>query len=600
MLMLPAAFFWGATDGRERRAGTRLDDGGDRHRPFGSHQAGVEESMSDRDSDRRKPDQPGNPDRRLLLGGIAAALGVAAAGMPEETGASRPHRRHTARPGDAALRANIDTMVVIYAENRSFNNLFAGFPGLERPLSAVPQERLLQRDRNGRVLDRLPTIWGGLVPEKQVVEHREYWIGPDDLPSLANAPFALSTPDGDPLPHGVVTRDLLHAFYNNQLQINGGRNDGFVAWGDSGALVMGHYGDGSANLRLWQIAREFTLCDNFFMGAFGGSYLNHQYLIAARPPFYPDADKSPARASIAVLEGADPTGIRPKLKASSPASAIDGPPQLVPNVITPDFWAVNTMLPPYAPTYELDPDRPGYANWSSPRTLVPQSHRTIGDMLSAKGVDWAWYAGGWGAALAGRSADGEFPSRPNFQPHHQPFNYFVQFAPGMAARGRHLRDGGEGGTARTNKFLADVAAGKLPPVSFYKPQGNLNMHAGYSDVDAGDRHIAAVIDALRKSPQWDRMLIVVTFDENGGWWDHVAPPKGDRWGPGTRIPAIVISPHARKGEVDHTIYDTGSIARFITRRWGLEKLPGLIERERAMIAAGGPPPGDLTEALKFG
>src|SRR3546814_3522640 len=60
------------------------------------------------------------------------------------------------------------------------------------------------------------------------------------------------------------------------LQINGGRNDGFVAWGDSGALVMGHYGDNAANLRLWQIARDFTLCDNFFMGAFGGSYLNHQ------------------------------------------------------------------------------------------------------------------------------------------------------------------------------------------------------------------------------------------------------------------------------------------------------------------------------------
>src|SRR3546814_13992268 len=55
------------------------------------------------------------------------------------------------------------------------------------------------------------------------------------------------------------------------LQINGGRNDGFVAWGDSGALVMGHYGDNAANLRLWQIARDFTLCDNFFMGAFAGS-----------------------------------------------------------------------------------------------------------------------------------------------------------------------------------------------------------------------------------------------------------------------------------------------------------------------------------------
>lgn len=79
----------------------------------------------------------------------------------------------------------------------------------------------------------------------------------------------------------------------------------------------------------------------------------------------------------------------------------------------------------------------------------------------------------------------------------------------------------------------------------------------------------------------------------------MAPPKGDRWGPGTRVPAVIFSPFARHGEVDHTIYDTGSIARFIVRRFGLETLPGLRARDQAMIAAGGPPPGDLTGALAF-
>lgn len=540
-----------------------------------------------------EPDQPEDLERRHLLGGMAVAIGAAAVGTRVEAAAARS----LSKVNDKALRDHIDTVVVIYAENRSFNNLFAGFPGLEQPLSAVPPERALQRDRDGRVLEKLPKIWEGMVPHKQVAAHREYQIGPDDLAPLANAPFALSTPEGDPLPHGLVTRDLIHAFYNNQLQINGGRNDGFVAWGDSGALVMGHYGDGAVNLRLWQIAREFTLCDNFFMGAFGGSFLNHQYLVAARPPFYPDADKSVAKGRIAVVEGDDPKGIRLKQKPTSPASAMDGPPQFVPSTLSPDFWAVNTMMPPYAPTYELDSARPGYSNWASANTLVPQSHKTIGDLLSDKGVDWAWYAGGWGAAMEGRLTNSEFPTRPNFQPHHQPLNYFAQFGPGTPARAQHLRDGGEGETARTNKFLADVEAGKLPPVTFYKPQGNLNMHAGYSDVDSGDRHIAGIIDALRNSPQWKKMLVIITFDENGGWWDHVAPPKGDRWGPGTRIPAVIVSPHARRGHVDHTIYDTGSIARFITRRFGLEKLPGLAEREQAMVAAGGPPPGDLTGAL---
>jgi acid phosphatase len=552
--------------------------------------------MSDKKDKRDGEQDHVDQGRRLLLGGIMAA-GVTGAVGEATVGATIPEAPRSTSVTDALLHAHIDTVVVIYAENRSFNNLFADFPGLQQPLSAVPRERTLQRDRNGKLFDHLPRIWEGLVPDKQVVEHREYQIGPDAIGPIRNGAFALVTPEGDPLPHGLVTRDLIDAFYNNQLQINGGRNDGFVAWGDSGALVMGHYGDTSANLRLWQIAREFTLCDNFFMGAFGCSYLNHQYLIAARPPFYPNADKSPAKGRIVELEGHDAKGIRPKQTPRSTPSAMDGPVHFVPNTISPDFWAVNTMLPPYAPTYELDPARPEYANWQSAKTLVPQKHKTIGDMLNASGVDWAWYAGGWGAAIAGHGEDQEFPSRPNFQPHHQPFNYFEQFGPGTAERSKRLRDGGMGETPRTNHFLADVAAGKLPSVTYYKPQGNLNMHAGYSDVDAGDRHISRVVDALRKSPQWGKMLVVVTFDENGGWWDHVAPPKGDRWGPGTRIPALVISPHSRHGEVDHTIYDTGSIARFITRRWGLQKLPGLVEREHAMIAAGGPPPGDLTNAL---
>ncbi len=76
------------------------------------------------------------------------------------------------------------------------------------------------------------------------------------------------------------------------------------------------------------------------------------------------------------------------------------------------------------------------------------------------------------------------------------------------------------------------------------------------------------------------MVVIVTYDENGGWWDHVAPPKGDRWGPGSRIPALVVSPYAKKGFVDHTEYDTASILRLITRRFWLPTLPGLRRATR--------------------
>ncbi|WP_434031891.1 acid phosphatase [[Pseudomonas] boreopolis] len=556
----------------------------------------------------RRPDTPDNPQRRRLLGGMALAGGALAVGAPpgESAASARPKAapRGSATALDRALRERVQRIVVIYCENRSFNNLFPDFPGLQRPLSALKPADALQRDRDGSVLDVLPPIWGGMVPDEQVVGHRRYRIAEDALGPLPNAPFALATPDGRPLPHGVVTRDLVHRFYENQMQINGGRNDGFAAWGDSGALVMGHYGDAPATLRLWQLAREYTLCDNFFMGAFGGSFLNHQYLVAAQPPFYPDADRSPARLQTVILDGDDPRGTRLLLDEKSPPSALDGRPKFVRNgALTPDFWAVNTMLPPFQPCGMNNPARPDYAPADSANVLPPQRHRHIGDALDAAGVDWAWYAGGWALAVQGNGETGEtaeFPGSPNFQYHHQPFNYFANLAPGTPARARRLRDGGLGDSAPGNRFIADIRDGKLPPVTFYKPQGNLNMHAGYSDVAAGDRHVACVIDALRNGPQWENTVVVITFDENGGWWDHVAPPRADRWGPGSRIPALVVSPLARRGFVDHTVYDTGSILRLINRRFGLEPLPGLVERERAMQAASGVTPGDLINALELG
>ena len=141
--------------------------------------------------------------------------------------------------------------------------------------------------------------------------------------------------------------------------------------------------------------------------------------------------------------------------------------------------------------------------------------------------------------------------------------------------------------------------GKLPQVAFYKPQGNINEHSGYADIQAGDQHIADVVSHLEKSPQWAHMLVVVTYDENGGLWDHAAPPKGDRWGPGTRIPAIIISPFAKKGFVDHSPYDTTSILRFITNRFELPVLHGIVVRDQAVAANGEPPLGDLTNALNL-
>lgn len=112
----------------------------------------------------------------------------------------------------------------------------------------------------------------------------------------------------------------------------------------------------------------------------------------------------------------------------------------------------------------------------------------------------------------------------------------------------------------------------LPAVAFYKPIGVNNQHPGYADVLSGDRHVASIIDEIQKSFIWDDAVIIVTYAGNGGLWDHVPPPTIDRWGPGTRVPTIVISRFAKRHYIDHTTYDTTSILKLIETRWGLTPL----------------------------
>ena len=489
----------------------------------------------------------------------------------------------SAQAQEAGLN-KIKNVVVIYAENRSFDNLYGMFPGADGVQNLKP-EQFLQVDRDGKPMANLPASWGGLTAKGATPAITE-----DQTAHLPNAPFQIDAAAGLNLANTVPTRDLWHRFYQEQMQINGGKNDKFTAWSDGGGAVMGYY-DGS-KLPMWAVAQKYVRADHFYLGAFGGSFLNHFMLVCACVPQYPDADKGVEKAKISAVEA---DGVTLKLAPESPASALQGAPKFVnDSQLTPDFYAVNTMAPPYQPSYVKPAagQDATLADLNDPFTLPPQKLTSIGDVLSAKNVPWAWYAGAWDEALAGRGMGNKMP---NFQAHHQPFNYMVQYAPGTPARSEHLKDGGMSGAA----FLQDVDSGKLPAVSFYKPQGNLNEHPGYTDELSGDQHIADVIAHLEKSPQWANMVVVVTYDENGGFWDHAAPPKADRWGPGNRVPALIISPFAKAGTVDHTQYDTTSILRLITKRWGLDTLEGLKLRDDALKANNQPPMGDLTAALKL-
>jgi phospholipase C len=509
---------------------------------------------------------------KFRIGAVAVALGVlglAGCALPD-------------RPASDADLRKIDTVVVIYAENRSFDHLYGLFPGANGLANAHP-DFYRQRDHDGKVLPEL-ILWdshGNADPR---------------FPRLPNRPFKINAPPIDRQLADMVPSPI-HAFFHNIEQINGGRNDMFAAMSNVGGWTMGYFD--TSSLKLWQWAKEYTLADNFFMAAYGGSYLNHQWLICACTPRHPDAPES-MRARL------DWQGKLMK-RPDSPLSASQGPVRVfssgIGGQVSPDGYSVNTTQPPYQPS-GIPPAAGASADLADPKgttigttfigvPLPPQTTKTVGDTLSAKGVSWAWYAGAWNQAIAdGRQPNGtprkiiysRDPESPNFQPHHQPFNYYARFAPGTADRERHLKDGDD--------LMKDIAAGTLPSVAFYKPPGRANQHPSYTDLVKGDSHIAEILEKLRAGPQWKGMLVIVTYDENGGFWDHVSPPTGpghsDRWGPATRIPALIVSPFAKRGFVDDTQYDTTSIIKFVTRRFGLEPLPGV--RAKA---------GDLTGALRF-
>lgn len=394
----------------------------------------------------------------------------------------------------------VQHVVVIYMENHSFDNLYGQFKGADG-LADAKKENVIQLDAEGKPYNTLPPIpRSGAFPT-----------------NLPNTYFNID----QYVAADQATPDVTHAFYQEQMQINGGKMNKFALYNYTKGLTMGYYT--TANLPLYELAKKYTLCDHFFHSAFGGSFLNHQWLIAASSPVFREA----------------PEAIKAQVDASGKMIK-DGS-------VTPDGYAVNTSN-----SVNLHPKGANLAN------LVPnQNGPTIGDRLTDKGISWAWYSGGWNDAVAGKPD-------PTFTYHHQPFAYFTRYAEGTAERKKHLRD--------ETEFLEAAQKGTLPAVSFVKPIGLENEHPGGSTIKAGESHAVKLINAVLNGPNSKNTVIILTYDENGGFWDHVAPPKIDKWGPGSRIPAIIISPFAKKGYVDHTNYETVSILAFIEKRWGLKPL----------------------------
>jgi acid phosphatase len=509
----------------------------------------------------------------------------------------------SATPGNANREKldKINHIVVIYEENHSFDNLYGGWEGVNGRSNAdaahttqVAQDTsafgcLLQNDVN---LTSPPLTVTCNDAAHGVASHFtndpfsiETFLPPDARTCPQPGVFAPNglTPNPANLPGGC-TRDLVHRFYQEQYQLNNGQQNLYTTGSDAVGLTQGYYDTRALPIYKYLHSAghpKYAIADDFFQAAFGGSFLNHQWLIAAASPTWPGAPV--ANHSIIDSNG---------MPIAYPLYAPTGPvldrqltqlcPSAVPNRACGDY-AVNTIQPAYQP-------------FKGTPQLPPQIGPTIGDELTAAGVSWAWYSGGWSNADGDVGAPGwtngsvpgvcgdpdsspnpDWPYCPNkvFQFHHQPFNYYANYAPGTPGR-THLQDEQE----LMNLIDDSGSQCKLDSVSFDKPVGLENEHPGYTSVSRGSNHLVELLQSIEGSACAKDTMVIVTYDEFGGQWDHVSPPgqggtpgPHDLWGPGTRIPALVLAPRLRGNfAVDHTQYDTTSILATIEQRFGLTPL----------------------------
>ena len=160
----------------------------------------------------------------------------------------------------------IGHIVVIFEENRSFDNMFGLFPGAHGLNESGPTAT--QTGPNGEPYAMLPPVKNTNM-RPAAIDMRF----PAEIP---NGPFPIDAS----VPPSIATGDLIHRYYQEQAQIHGGRMDRFAAISDAGGLVMGYY-DLSKTVQ-WLLAQQYTLGDNMFHSAFGGSFLNHTFLVCAQ------------------------------------------------------------------------------------------------------------------------------------------------------------------------------------------------------------------------------------------------------------------------------------------------------------------------------
>lgn len=519
-----------------------------------------------------------------------------------------------AAPAWSSPRTNspIEHVIVIVGENRSFDNLFAtyqpphgqqianllsqgivnidGSPGKNFHLATQRQaENKGKYVSDPQVIDAYkelpqPYAWGAFGQRRDVPDARF----PADLP---NGPFQITKY----VSYGSHTGDPVHRFFQMWQQVDGGKNDLFV-WvaetagvgpsnGNSpvkygqtyqGGVSMGFYNMASGDAPyIRQLAEEYAIADNHHQSVMGGTTANYLALTTADVTFY-TKDGKPAEPPANLIENPDAKpgtnnwytedgyqggtyvncsdsknpgvrGIADLLKKLPYRAFRNG------NCDSDTWYMVNNMEPAFSPAGESHP--------LTDSILPPQTIPSIGDALSAKGVSWRWYSGG---RNDGKRTDKEYCAM---------CDSHLYFPSVMQGEGKaNLHD--------LQQFYADAEQSEadFPAVSFIAPYDSVSGHPGYAMEPGFDELLRSVVDKVKQNPKmWDKTAIVVTFDESGGYYDSGYVQFIDFFGDGPRVPLMLISPHAKKGYVDHTYYDHASILKFIEHNWSM---PPLSARSR--------------------
>ncbi|WP_199099384.1 alkaline phosphatase family protein [Dyella sp. ASV21] len=322
-----------------------------------------------------------------------------------------------------------------------------------------------------------------------------------------------------------------------------------------------------------ELARTYTLSDNFHQSVMGGTGANHIMLGYGDLIYYADANGEPAVPPANQIENPDAqpgTNNWYVQDGYSGGSYVNCADDSQPGVAAVKGYLKSLPYRTFHGTdcrkgayYLVNNYNPGYLGDGTPAplgakqfTIPPSQQDNLALLLTRHGVSWKYYGEGWG----GGKENGEAGTFCNIC---DPFLYSTQVMtnPALRANNQDLND-----------LYNDIQNGTLPAVAIAKPDGILDGHPASSKLDLFEGYVKKIVDMAKANPKvWADTVIMVTFDEGGGYYDSGYVQPIDFFGDGTRIPLLVISRYSEGGRVVHTYYDHVSFDKFVEANWGLRE-----------------------------